>query len=107
MSSSVLPAAFRDLEPYLDWSLPTERERIAKRIATPMNEIIEFHDVLLSRLESIIEYLNQYSYDNMPDDGQRLCDMALAHVEISNLVEMYKNPAVLNMMDAERFEAYQ
>ncbi len=107
MSIPVLPEPFRDLERYIAWSLPTERERIAKRIETPMEEIIEFHDAILERLEAIIEYLNQYPYDAMPPDGQCLCDMALSHVEISNLVEMYKNPAVLNMMDAERFVAYQ
>jgi len=33
--------------------------------------------------------------------------MALSHVEISNLVEMYKNPAVLNMIEAERFVPYE
>ena len=107
MSSGELPEAFHDLEPYLDWSLPTERERIAKRVASPMDEIIAFHCAISLRLEAVIVYLNQYPYAEMPDDGQRLCDMALSLVEVSNLVEMYKNPAVLNMVDAERFVPYE
>jgi hypothetical protein len=107
MSTSQLPEAFRDLEPYIAWSLSSERERIAKRIATPMDDIIEFHGKISARLEAIIIYLNQYPYSQMPEDGQRLCDMALSLVEISNLVEMYKNPAVLNMIEPERFVPYE
>lgn len=104
---ATLPEAFRDLEPHMAWSLPTERERIARRIATPMNEIIEFHGVLSKRLEEIVEYLNQYPYSEMPPDAQSLCDMALSLVEVSMLVEMYKDPDKLKMVDAHRFVAYQ
>ena len=107
MSGSQLPEAFHDLERFIDWSLPSERERIAKRLATPMEEIIEFHGIISLRLEEIINYLNQYPYAQMPEDCQRLCDMALSLVEICNLVEMYKNPAVLNMIEAERFVPYE
>ncbi len=104
---ATLPEPFRDLDPYMAWSLPTERERIARRIATPMDEIIEFHGVLSKRLEEIVEYLNQYPYSEMPADAQCLCDMALSLVEVSMLVEMYKNPDNLNMIEADRFVAYQ
>ena len=106
MNAQSLPKAFHDLETYLAWSLPTERERIAKRIATPMEEIIDFHGAISKRLEDIIVCLNQYPYAEMPDDTQRLCDMALSLVEISSLVEMYKDPSRLNMVDPERFVAY-
>ena len=107
MSSRSLPAAFNELEPYLDWSLPTERERIVKREETPMEAIIKFHDAMLARLEAVISYLNQYPYSEMPDDAQNLCDMALSLVEISSLVEMYKYPELLKMMDCERFVSYE
>ena len=107
MSESLLPGSFRDLEPYLDWSLSTERERIAKRVATPMDEIIKFHGAMLARIEEIITYLNQYPYAEMPADGQRLCDLALSLVEVCNLVEMYKDPSLLNMVDEKRFISYE
>lgn len=107
MSPNALPGPFVALEPYLAWSLPTERERIAMRIATPMPEIIAFHGAMSERLEEIIVYLNQYPYSSMPDDAQRLCNMALSLVEISNLVEMYKNPANLNMIEPERFVVHE
>jgi hypothetical protein len=104
---AILPESFQSLEPYLAWSLPSERERIAKRVASTMEEIIEFHGAMSERLEEIIEYLNQYHYAEMPEDAQRLCDMALSQVEVCNLVEMYKNPAILKMVEADRFITYQ
>ena len=104
---AALPELFHELEAYLEWSLPTERERIAKRVSSPMDEIIDFHAATSARLEEIIEYLNQYHYAEMPEAAQRLCDMALSHVEVCNLVEMYKNPAVLKMVEADRFITYQ
>lgn len=107
MNINALPESFRALERYLAWALPTERERIARRISTPMEEIIDFHAEMSRRLEEIIVYLNQYPYAAMPEDATRLCNMALSLVEISNLVEMYKNPANLNMIDAERFVVHE
>ncbi len=104
---AMLPQPFNELETYMDWSLPTERERIAKRVESSMEEITEFHTAISKRLEEIIIYLNQYHYDEMPEEAQRLCNLALSLVEICNLVEMYKNPAVLNMVEADRFITYQ
>jgi hypothetical protein len=107
MNAPLLPEAFRDLEPYVAWSLASERERIAKRTSTPMDEIVEFHGAISNRIEAVIGYLNQYAYDEMPDDGRRLCYLALSLVEISSLVEMYKNPANLYMIDPQRFVPYE
>lgn len=107
MTEYALPEPFRELEPYLAWSLPTERERMALRKSTPMEEIIEFHGEMSKHIEEIITYLNQYPYVEMPEDAKRLCDMALSLVEVSNLVEMYKNPAVLKMVDSDRFVPYE
>ena len=89
---AALPELFHELEAYLEWSLPTERERIAKRVSSPMDEIIDFHAATSARLEEIIEYLNQYHYAEMPEAAQRLCDMALSHVEVCNLVENVQEP---------------
>ena len=107
MSKHALPKGFRKLEPFLDWSLATETERIAKRVAAPMDEIIEFHAAMSQQREEIIVFLNQYPYDELPENGQRLCDMALSLVEVAPLVEMYKDPANLNIVDPDRFVAYQ
>ena len=99
----VLPEDFKELEPYIGWSLSAERERMAKRESTPMEDITDFYDHIFKHLERIVTYLNQYSYDEMPEDAQNLCNMMLSLVEVCNLVEMYKNPEVLRMVSSERF----
>lgn len=103
MSHAALPAGFHDLERYLAWALPSERERMTKRVETPMDEIIAFHGAMSQRLEEIIHYLNQFPYAALAPDARLLCDMALSLVEVSSLVEMYKDPANLYMVEASRF----
>ncbi len=107
MSTAQLPEPFRELEAFLDWSLPTERERMAKRHCTPMADIAKFHGSMSARLEEIITYLDRHPYDALPADAKRLCDMALSLVEVCNLIEMYKNPAMLKMMEPARFVPYE
>lgn len=107
MSTGALPEGFGELEPYVAWALPTERERIAMREASQMQDIIAFHDAMYARLEAIVEYLGQCPYPDMPNDARRLHDMALSLVEVSGLVEMYKDPAVLNMVGSDRFVSFE
>ena len=107
MNAQTLPEPFQDLSRYLDWSLATERERMAKRESTPMPEIIEFHATLIERLEEIVGYLNQYAYADMPEDAQCLCNMALSLVEVCNLVELWKNPDLLNAVGSDRFVPHE
>lgn len=107
MAEPLLPEAFRDLEPFGDWALPLERSRKAKRIASTMAQIQEFHAAMSARLEAIILYLNEFPYHDMPADARRLCDMSLSLVEVSNLVELYKGPDVMDAMDPARFVPHE
>ena len=60
MAEPLLPEPFVDLAPYLAWSLPTERERSARRQSSPMDEISAFYQAMLPRMEAILSYLAQY-----------------------------------------------
>ncbi len=53
MPEQQLPEAFRDLEPWLAWSLATERERSAKRQSSTMEDIKAFYDAMLARMEEV------------------------------------------------------
>jgi len=107
MNEHGLPAGFSDLERFMDWSLPTERERMVKRELTPIPETVAFHAALLARMEAIVEYLNRYPYADLPPDAQRLCNIALSMVEVASLVEIYKDPANLFTVEADRFVPYE
>jgi hypothetical protein len=107
MPERQLPEEFADLEPFMAWSLATEAERSRKRRSSSMVEIQAFYDALLPRLESVINYLNQFPIDNLPADAQRLMNLALSLAEISTAVELFKQPTVVDGYDAERFAPRQ
>ncbi|HUY20038.1 MAG TPA: hypothetical protein VNE82_17440 [Candidatus Binataceae bacterium] len=99
---SLLPDEFADLEPFIEWSLPTERARNAKRLASSMEEITKFYQAMLPRTEKILEYLDRFELGKMPEREQRLMDLTLGFAEVANAVELFKNPAVIDGFDPKR-----
>ena len=91
---STLPAEFADLEPYSDWCLEFERERYAKRLASTMPELQAFYDAAFPRLEAILEYLDQYELDSLPDDARHLLWLCYSLVNVSFPAEVWRQPRV-------------
>jgi len=98
-----LPSAFRDLEPFTNWALPTEQQRIAARESGNIEELQVFYDAMMPRLPAIIDHLKQFAPDRVPPESQRLLDMTLSLIEISIAVELYRRPQVINGFDRARF----
>jgi hypothetical protein len=107
MPKTTLPAAFRDLEQWLAWSLATEQERSAKRQASTMEEIKAFYDAILARMDEILLYLEQFPLEKMPEDAQRLFYLTLSLAEVSPAVELFGQPAVLEGYDINRFTVHR
>ena len=107
MATTRLPKPFTDLEVFVaDWSLATQREREQKRSASTAGEIKTLYDVLLPRLDPMLEYLNQYELDELPADAKRLFYLTLSFAEVAPFVECYKGePHVPNSFDESRFIA--
>ena len=99
----VLPAPFHDLAPFSGWALAKESERTGKRLASTMEEIRAFYDAMLPRLEAIVQYLNQFPLDRLPEDAQQLFYLTLSLVEVASAVELYGQPEVINGLDPSRF----
>src|SRR3954464_9418424 len=83
MAEHQLPQPFDDLTPYLAWSLPTERERSAKRQSSSVAEISTFYQAMLLRMDEVLLYLAQYPPENVPPEVQRLFYLALALAEVA------------------------
>lgn len=98
-----LPEPFRDLEPFAEWALPTEKERMEAREASTIEDLQVFYDAMAARLPAIVQYLKQFPLDKMPEPSQRLLNMALSLVEVSIAVELYRSPHVINGFDRSRF----
>lgn len=103
MTERQLPEPFHDLEPYLGWSLPTARERRAKREASPMREITTFYEALLPRMEEILSHLDRFSPEDAPGDVQRLLLLTLSLAEVAPAVEWYGSPRIEGL-DVSRFQ---
>tara|TARA_Y100001934_G_scaffold25742_1_gene28525 strand:+ start:446 stop:805 length:360 start_codon:yes stop_codon:yes gene_type:complete len=105
MPNLSLPEAFKDLEPLVasGWALATERERNTKHYASTLEELQEVYDTLLARIDDILEYLNEFPLDNMPEDSTRLLHLSLALAEINVAVERYHQVGVPNGFDTTRF----
>jgi hypothetical protein len=109
MPSLSLPNAFKDLEPLAasGWALATERERNSKHYASTMAELQEVYDTLLPRIDDILEYLNNFPLDDMPEDAKRLLHLSFALAEINVAVERYHQVTVPNGFDTDRFPPLQ
>ncbi len=105
--ATTLPTPFADLEVFVaDWSLATQRERERQRAVSTAGELTTLYQVLLPRLDAMLEYLNQYELDKLPADAKRLFYLSLSFAEIAPFVECYKGePRVPNSFDESRFIA--
>jgi len=91
---TVLPTEFADLEPFAEWSLRTEAERYAKRLAATMDQLQAFYDAVFPRLESILDYLDRLELHALPDDATRLLWLTYSLVNASFPVEVWRQPRV-------------
>ena len=90
-----LPAAFHDLEPWLEWSLATEGERSAKRQSSSMEDLRAFYAAMLARMEEVLAHLEQFPPDKLPPEAERLLLMALSLAEVAPAVELFGQPSVV------------
>ena len=95
MAEPLLPAAFSDLEPFVeDWCLDSEPERYAKRLASSMDEIQTFYDAIFPRAEAAIQYLEKFPLDDLPEDAFRLLKLLYSLILVSFPVEIWRQPYI-------------
>jgi hypothetical protein len=94
-ASKALPAEFADLAPFSDWILEAERERYAKRLATPMEEMQAFYDAAFPRLAEANKYLEDYPLaDGIPEPQRNLLILMMSLVLVSFPVEVWQQARV-------------
>ncbi len=103
MPEARLPEQFRDLEPWVAWSLETEGERSDRRQASAMEDISAFYEAMLARMDEVLSYLEQFKLDELPDDARRLFYLTLSLAEVAPAVEQFGQPSVVDGYDIKRF----
>jgi hypothetical protein len=95
MTGALLPRDFSELEPFAKtWSLATESERFAQRLAASMDEMQAFYDACFPRAEAAIAYCEKFPLDDMPEDAQRLLQLVYSLIMVSFPVESWRQPHV-------------
>jgi hypothetical protein len=65
-------------------------------------ELRSFYNAMLPKLDDIAQYLNQFPLDRMPNDAERLLDLAKSFMEVAQSVE-YGRSKVAAHFDVFRF----
>ena len=101
-----LPEVFSDLACFVGiWALPTETQRNTQRHTVGMDAILVFKDAMLPRVDAVVQWLNQFPLNALPDAAKPLMYLLLSFAEIAPAVEFYKQPAVIDGYDPRRFVA--
>jgi len=74
------------------------------RESSSREELQMFYDAMMPRMAAIVEFLNRFPLDRMPEDALRLLRMALSVVEVSIATELYRQPNAINGFDRARLE---
>jgi hypothetical protein len=101
-----LPKAFTDLEPFLDWALPSETRRRQHRESREFEEITEFYDAVLPRASAVFDFFRTAEAaaggaDKVDLETRTLFTLMLAFSEASLSVEMHKSPTVPDGMPGD------
>lgn len=90
-----LPSEFADLEPFTaDWCLPTEPERYAKRLASSMDSMQAYYDVITARAEAALTHLDQYTLEDLPEEELNLLYMLYSMIMVSFPVECWRQQRI-------------
>ena len=92
--TGLLPPEFQELEPFVEWALPTIGERRAKRLSSPMDKIDAFYQAILPRMADIAAYLNTFELSTLGQPQRRLLDLAFAFMTVAPAVEIFGQPEV-------------
>ncbi len=100
-----LPEKFSELEPWIDWALPTMRERSDRRASSNMEELQSFYQALLPHLGDILEYMAEVPTNDNQEHNRDLLNLAKSLAEVAPAVELFQEPIISNGYDVRRFSS--
>lgn len=94
-TEALLPPEFADLEPFArNWSLPSENERQARRLASTFAELEALYDAVAPRAPEAIAYLDRLDIDDLPEPARRLMHLLCSLITISYAVDVFRQPSI-------------
>jgi len=100
---TALPDGFGDLERFVpEWVQPDAEHRLAKRLASRIEDLRVFYEAMLPRGAEALAWLRGYPLGSLPPEGERLLKLMLALAEVAPAVEWYNDPRVFDGFNVER-----
>ena len=88
-----LPDKFSPLNSFVTtWALPTRAMRFQKRVTSKFEDIKQFYDAMLPRMDDIVQHLNTFPIAdraNLPAPERDLLLLALSLMEVAISVERF------------------
>lgn len=105
--SVIMPSKFEELGEFIEkWAKATENERQQARVTSTAEELKAFYDVIMPRMNEILEFLDTYEYGKLPEEHQPLYWLAMSLAEVAPHVELYDcDPGVPFAFEEARFVA--
>ena len=92
-ATTLLPDAFRELEPFVEWwAGATTDIRWDRRARSAMPDIERFYAAMQPRADEALRYLEQFPLGDMPEDATRLLRLVLALPHAAMAVEFHGQP---------------
>jgi hypothetical protein len=100
----MLPDDFHDLEPYCEWALPGDSERIDKRLSSSIEQATAFYSAMVPRFAAAMKYLEGVEPETPREADRTLLLLVVAFLEIADTVEHYAPAGTVGPEDLRRFK---
>jgi hypothetical protein len=102
VTDATLPPEFAALEPFAadGWCIESERERYEKRLHSTMPELLEVYDAAFPRLREMIDHLDHFPLDDLPEAERNLLHLVYSLIQVSLAVDMWGQPEVIDSGNA-------
>ena len=87
-----LPAGFEEFEWFLDWALPTQAERSAKKMRSTFEQIQALYDLGMreDNIARALRHCDRFPLSDLPPDAAALFYITLSMAEVRPQVELYR-----------------
>lgn len=92
---SNLPEKFSALESLAGWAHRSEAKRVQQRRDASADELRSFYDTMKPQLEQVLDHLDTFTMEDMPNAEQNLFYLTLMMAEVAFAVEKYDADGVV------------
>ena len=74
------------------WAKPTLEERNEKRFSSTMEEIDEFYNAMMEKMDYVMTNLQKFDVDTISPEWRTIMQLGLAFMDAAPAVEIYRVP---------------